>query len=116
MKDLAILSSEFLLLILVSLKKPQQSICSRICLTLAIVNLVMVSREFLGLADLFRAQAFCIHETMKIIVVRKDENLILATIQIVTPRFEGLDNSQKLNIVGLIPSLYRNHFPGKKGY
>ena len=76
----------------------------------------MVSRELLGPADLSRAQALHIHETMEIIVVCKDENLMLATFQIVTPRLESVDNSQKLTVVGLIPSLCRNHFPTKEDY
>ena len=116
MKDLAILSSELLLLILASLRKPRQSICSRICLTLAIVNSEMVLRELLGPADLSGAQALCIHETTEVIVVCKDENLMFATFQIVTPRLEDLDNSQKFTVVGLIQSLCRDHFPRKKGY
>ena len=79
MKDLAILSSDLLLLILASLWKSRQSICSRICLTLVIVDSEMVSKELLGQADLSKAQVFCIHETMEVIVVCKDENLMLAT-------------------------------------
>ena len=49
-------------------------------------------------------------------MVRKDEDLMLATFQIVTPRLKGLDDSQKLTIMGLIPSLCRNHFLRKEGY
>ena len=92
MKDLAILSSELLLLILVSLRKPRQGICSRIHLTLTIVNLEIVLREFLGPADLSRAQALCIYERTEVIVIRKDENLIFAAFQIVAPSFEYLNN------------------------
>ena len=116
MKDSAILSLELFLLILVSLGKSRQSICSHIRLTLAIVNSKMVLREFLGPADLSGAQALCIHETTEVIVVRKDENLMLAAFQIVTSRLEGFDNSQKLNVVGLVLFLCRNHFPRKERY
>ena len=116
MKDSAILSLELILLILVFLEKPRQSICSCICFALAIVDLKIVSKELLGSADLSGAQTLCIHETTEVIMIRKDENLMLATFQIVTPRLKGLDNSQKLAVMGLIPSLCRNHFPGKKGY
>ena len=116
MKNSAILSLELLLLILPSLWKPQQSICSRICLTLAIVDSEMVSRELLGPADLSGAQALRIYETTEVIMVCKDENLMLATFQIVTPRLEGFDDSQKLTVVGLISCLCRNHFPRKEGY
>ena len=79
MKDLAILSLELIFFILAPLRKPRQSICSCIRLTLAIVDSEMVSRELLGLADLFGAQALRIHETTEVIVVRKDENLMFTT-------------------------------------
>ena len=49
-------------------------------------------------------------------MVRKDKNLMLATFQIVTPRLEIFDNSQKLTVVGLISSLGRNHFLRKEDY
>ena len=49
-------------------------------------------------------------------MVRKDEDFILATFQIVISCLESLDNSQKLTVVSLIPSLCRNRFPRKKGY
>ena len=110
MKDSAILSSELILLILASLGKPRQSICSRIRLTLAIVDSEMVSRELLGPADLSGAQTLCIHKTTEVIMVRKNKNLILAAFQIVMPRLEGFDNSQKLIVVGLISYFRWNHF------
>ena len=116
MKDSAILSSELLLLILASLWKPRQSICSRIRLTLAIVDLEMVSKELLGPADLSGAQALRIHKTMEVIVVHKNKNLVLITFYIVPPGLESFDNSQKLAIVGLIACICRNHFPRKKCY
>ena len=116
MKDSAILSSELILLILASLGKPRQSIYSRICLTLAIVDSEVVSRELLGPADLSGAQALRIHETTEVIVVRKDENLMLAAFQVVPPGLESLDNSQKLAVVGLIACLRWNHFPKKERY
>ena len=49
-------------------------------------------------------------------MVCKDENLILATFQIVTPHLEGFDNSQKLIVLGLVSYLCRNHFPIKERY
>ena len=48
-------------------------------------------------------------------MVRKDENLMLAAFQIVMPRLEGFDDSQKLTVEGLVLSLGRNHFPRKEG-
>ena len=44
-------------------------------------------------------------------MVRKDENLMLATFQVVTPRLEGFDDSQKLTVVGLVSCFRWNHFP-----
>ena len=70
----------------------------------------------MGPADLPGAQILCIHETTEVIVVRKDENLILAAFQIVTSRLKGLDNSQKLAVVGFKPSLCKNHFSRKECY
>ena len=93
MKDLAILSSELIFLILVSLQKPQQSICSCICFALAVVNLKMVLRELLGPADLSGAQTLRINKATKVVVVCKDKYLVLATFQIVMPCLEGFDNS-----------------------
>ena len=93
MKDLAILSSELIFLILASLRKPRQSICSCICFALAVVDSKMVSGELLGPADLFGAQTLRIHEATKVVVVCEDEHLVLATFQIVTLYLEGFDDS-----------------------
>ena len=49
-------------------------------------------------------------------MVCKDENLMLTTFQIVTPRFESFDDSQKLTVVGLVLCFCWNHFPQKEGY
>ena len=76
----------------------------------------MISRELLGLANLFETQTLCIYKTTEVIVVRKDKNLILATFQIVTPHLESLNNSQKLAVVSLIQSLCRNYFSRKESY
>ena len=45
---------------------------------MAIVHSEMILWKLLGPADLSKAQAFCIHETMEVIMVRKDKNLIFA--------------------------------------
>ena len=116
MKNSAILSLELIFLILASLEKPQQSICSCICLVLAIINSKMVSGEFLGPIDLFGAQTLYIHEILDVIVVCKDKNLMLATFQILTLHLKCLDNSHKFAVMGLIPSLYRNYFSIKERY
>ena len=48
----------------------------------------MVLGELLGPADLFGAQALCIYETTEIIVVRKDENLMLVVFEVVALSLE----------------------------
>ena len=65
----------------------------------------MVLKELLGPADLSGAQALCIYEMTEVIVVCKNENLMLAIFQVVPPDLESLDNSQKLAVVGLIACL-----------
>ena len=76
----------------------------------------MVLGELLGPEDLSGAQTLYIHETTEVIMVCKDENFMLAALQIVTPRLEGFDNSQKLTVVGLVSCFRWNHFPRKEGY
>ena len=49
-------------------------------------------------------------------MVRKDENLMLAAFQIVTPCLEDFNNGQKLAVVGLITCLCKNHFLRKERY
>ena len=61
-------------------------------LFLVIVNLKMVLGELLGPADLFGAQTLCIYEMTEVIMVRKDENLMFAAFQVVTPHLKGFDN------------------------
>ena len=76
----------------------------------------MVPGELLGPADLSGAQTLCIHKTTKVIKVYKDENLMLAAFQIVTLRFKGFDNSQKLTVVGVVSCFRWNHYPQKESY
>ena len=57
-----------------------------------IVNMEMVLRELLSPADLFGAQALYIYEMTEVIVVRKDEDLMLAAFQIVALSLECFNN------------------------
>ena len=81
---------------------------------MTIVDSEMVLGELLGPADLSRAQTLYIHEMTEVIIFRKDKNLMLVALEIVTLRVENFDNSQKLTIVDLVSSLCRNHFPRKE--
>ena len=76
----------------------------------------MILGELLGPTDLSGAQALCINEARKVIVVCEDKHFVFAAFQIVTLCFEGFDNSQKLAVVGLLSSLCRNHFSQKERY
>ena len=42
-----------------------------------VITLEIVLKEFLGPTNLLRAQTLCIHETIEIILVYKDKNLML---------------------------------------
>ena len=68
-QDVDVLSSESLFLLCTLLKILKQGISSSICLTLIIINSKMITREFLSLADLSRAQTLCFHKPAKVIIV-----------------------------------------------
>ena len=78
MKNLSVLSSKLFFLIQASEKKTRKCICSSICFTLTIIDLKMGTRELLGLADLTRAQTFCIYKSLKVIMVLENKNFVFA--------------------------------------
>ena len=43
-----------------------------------VIDLKMVTREFLNLADLFKVQTFCVHELTEVVIVDKYEDFIFA--------------------------------------
>ncbi len=76
MENLGVLISGSLFLSLASLGEVRQGISHSISLFLMIIDLEVILREFLGPVDLTRAQAFCIHELIEIIMVSKDKDFI----------------------------------------
>ncbi len=44
------------------------------------------------------------------------ENFMLIALQVVSPSLERFNDCQQLTVIGLIPSLCRNHLSRKKGY
>ncbi len=78
MKNLGVFISESLFLGLASLREVRQGISRSISLSLTIIDLEVVSREFLGLADLIRAETLQNQESAKVIMVRKDKDLVFA--------------------------------------
>ncbi len=116
MKNLEVLISESLFLGLAPLRDARQGISRSISLSLTIIDLEMVSKALLGPADLTRAQAFRIHELTEVIIVSQDEDLVFAAFQVVAPSLKGFNDSQKLLIVGSVPSLSGDHLLREKGY
>ncbi len=78
MKNLSILISKCFFLGLASLGETRQSISRSISFSLTIIDSKLVLRELLSPADPTRAQAFCIHKLMEVIMVNKDEDLVFA--------------------------------------
>lgn len=76
-KNLSILTLKYFFFSLASLEKAKQSIHRHISLVQIIINMEVLLREFLGQADLKKAQAFHIFELIKIIIVCKDTDCIL---------------------------------------
>ena len=76
----------------------------------------MISRKLLGPVDLSGAQVLRIHKIIEVIMVRKDENLMLSAFQIVTLGLEGFNDGQKLTVVDLVSCFRWNHLPRKEGY
>ena len=77
MQNLDVLRSEGLFLLSTPLKVSRQGIGSSVSLALTIVDLKVVTRELLGLADLSGAQILCVHEPAEVVVVGKHENFML---------------------------------------
>lgn len=78
MKNLEILISKSLFFGLAFLCEARQSISCSISLFLTVINWKVISREFLGIADLTKTQTFCIHKSTEVVVVIKDKDLIFA--------------------------------------
>ena len=77
MQDFDILGLEDLFLFYILLRILKQGINSFIGFTLAIIDLKVVSKEFLGLTDLSRAQTLNIYKSLKVFIVEKHENFML---------------------------------------
>ena len=76
MQDFDVLCSEGLFLFDTSLRVSRQGISSSVSLALTIVDSEVVTREFLGPADLSGAQTLRIHESSEVIIVDKHEDFM----------------------------------------
>ena len=77
MQDFDVLVLEGLFLLCTSLKVLRQGVSSSIGFALTIIDLEVVTREFLSPANLFGAQTLCIYELAEVVVVGKHENFML---------------------------------------
>lgn len=116
MKNLKIFILKSLFLSLALLKKARQDINHSISLFLMIIGLKVIFGKLLGSTNLARAQAFCIHKSLEIIIVNQNKDLIFAIFQRVTPSLESFKNSQELLIMSLISNFCRNHLFRENGY
>ena len=91
-EDLDVLETKSVFLFYTLLGVLRQGIGSFVSFALTIIDSEVVTREFLGPADLPGAQTLRIHELTKVIVIYKDENLVFATFQVMSPCLERLNN------------------------
>lgn len=57
-----------------------------------VIDLEVVIKEFLGSLDLLRTQTLYIHESIKVVIVNKNDDLIVKTFYIVPPALKRLNN------------------------
>ena len=76
MQDLDIFDAKSVFFFSTPLKVLWQGIGSSVCLALIVIDLEMVARKFLSLADLLKTQTLCVYELTKIVVVCKTEDLV----------------------------------------
>ena len=79
MQDLDIFGVEGIFFLSTPLRVLRQGIGSSVCFSLAVIDLTVVLRKFLSPADLSGTQTLCVHESIKVIVVCKDKDLVFAT-------------------------------------
>ena len=73
----------------ISLRVLRLGVSSSISLALIIIDWKIVTRKFLGPADLIEAQTLCIHELEEVVIVGKHKNFIL---KIVSLGFESFND------------------------
>ena len=77
MENLGVLSSKLSFLIMPSLREAREGVCSSVCFALTIIDLKVVTREFLSLADLSGAETLRVHEPAEVVVVGEYKHLML---------------------------------------
>ena len=75
-EDFDVLVAECFFLFCTLLRISRQGIRNFVSLALTIIDLEMVTKEFLSLTDLSRAQTFCVHKLWKVVMVDKHKNFM----------------------------------------
>ena len=76
-QDFDVLVLEGLFLLCISLRVSKQGVSSSISFALAIIDLEVVTREFLSPANLSGAQTLRIHKPAEVVVIGKHEDFML---------------------------------------
>ena len=77
LQDFDVLCSEGIFLLCIPLEISRQGISSSVSLALTIVDLKVVTRELLGLADLFGAQILRVYKLAEVVVIGDYEHLMM---------------------------------------
>lgn len=88
---------------LVFLEEMTQSISCNISLFLTIIDFEVVTREFLGLANVTRTRIFYIYKLIKFTIISKNKNLVFAAFQVIELSLKSLNNGSDFSIVYFIP-------------
>ena len=77
MEDFDVLGAECLFFLYTLMRVLKQGISNFVSLALTIINLEVVMRKLLGLADLSWAQTHCIHKPVEVVMVGEYKHLML---------------------------------------
>ena len=76
MQDFDVSCLEGIFFLSVPLGISRQGISSSVSFALTIIDSKVVTREFLGLADLSGAQTLCVHKLSKVVMIGKHEDFM----------------------------------------
>ena len=89
---LDVFGTEVLFFLCTLLRVSKQGINSSIYISLIIVNLKLVVKEFLGTANMSGAQTLRVHESREVVVVGKYKDFMLRALQVISLNFVTLNN------------------------
>ena len=92
MQDLDVLGTENFFLFCTLLRVSKQGIGSSVSLALIIVNLKVVTKGFLGPANLSEAQTLCAYEPTKVVMVGEYKHLMVGAFCVMSPGLESFND------------------------